>query len=66
MPSRIAEANAAIEDEVDTFSDEEDGQVEDDENLEDLDTSSRLNQPLSYNRSLMELYRISSYLQSNA
>ena len=57
MPSRIAEANAAVEDEVVSYSDEEDAEVDDNENLDELDTSSRLNQPLSYNRSLMELYR---------
>ena len=66
MPSRIAEASAAIEDEIDTYSDEEDDRIDDDENLEEIDTSTRLNQPLSYNRSLMELYRISSCLPSNA
>lgn len=57
MPSRVAEVNAAIEDEVVSYSDEEDAEVDDIENLDEVDTSSRLNQPLSYNRSLMELYR---------
>ena len=62
MPSHIAEANALVEDEVVTYSDEEDAELDDDENLEELDTSSRLNQPLSYNRSLMELYRTSLFI----
>lgn len=62
MRSRVAEANAAVEELVDTYSDEEDMELDDDdENLEEIDTSSRLNQPLSYNRSLMELYRASLF-----
>jgi hypothetical protein len=63
MRSRIAEANAAVEDEVDTYSDDEDEELDDDENLEEVDTSSRLNQPLSYNRSLMELYRTPLFIR---
>ena len=63
MRSRVAEANAAVEDEVDTYSDEEGEELDDDENLEEVDTSSRLNQPLSYNRSLMELYRTSLFIR---
>jgi len=66
MLSRIAEANAAIEDQVDSYSDEEDEDLDDDENLDEIDTSSRLNQPLSYSRSLMELYRASLFIHSNA
>jgi hypothetical protein len=54
--SRIAQANAAVEEEMD-YSDEVDEDEED--NLDgEMDTSSRLRQPLSYNRSLLELYRM--------
>jgi hypothetical protein len=61
MPSRVAEANAAIEDQIDSYSDEEDEEL-DDETLQEVDTSSRLNQPLSYNRSLIELYGPSLFI----
>jgi hypothetical protein len=57
MSSRVAQANAAVEDELDTYSDEVDEEDVDDTNGEELDTTGRLGQPLSYNRSLMELYR---------
>ena len=54
--SRIAQANAAVEEEMD-YSDEVDEDEED--NLDgEMDTSSRLRQPLSYNRSLLDLYRM--------
>jgi len=64
MPSksRVAQANEAVEEELDTYSDEEDPQLSEDDNVDEIDTSTRLRQPLSYNRSLMELYRtISSH-----
>jgi len=54
--SRVAEANAHVEEEFDEFSDEEDEEIEQEE-TDDLDLSTRLNQPVSYNRSLFELYR---------
>lgn len=56
--SRIAAANAAIEEELD-YSDEleEDGDDTDDEEADQIDTKGRLVQPVSYNRSLLELYR---------
>lgn len=54
--SRVAQANAAVEEELE-YSDEVDEDGEDDLDGE-MDTSSRLRQPLSYNRSLLELYRI--------
>jgi hypothetical protein len=58
MSSRVAQANAAVEDELGTYSDEVDEEdVNDEINGEELDTTGRLGQPLSYNRSLMELYR---------
>ena len=52
---RIAQANAAVEYELEGYSDEDDQEFE---NNDELDTSSRLKQPVSYNRSLVELYRI--------
>jgi hypothetical protein len=54
--TRVAKANAAVEEELEGFS-EEDEEVEEDESDDEFDSSSRLRQPLSYNRSLMELYR---------
>jgi hypothetical protein len=58
--SRVAQANAAIEEEL-QYSDEleEDDDDTDDEDTGQLDTKGRLVQPVSYNRSLLELYRIS-------
>jgi len=55
--SRVAQANAAVEEEMD-YSDEVD---EDEEDYLDgeMDTSSRLRQPVSHHRSLLELYGIS-------
>ena len=56
----MAEANNAVEDELENYSDEEDIEENDDDEMNDeIDTSSRLRQPLSYNRSLMDLYRTS-------
>ena len=52
---RVAAANAAVEEEI-NYSDEEDFEQED-EPTDEIDTSSRLIQPQSYNRSLFELYR---------
>lgn len=58
--TRVAEANNAVEDELENYSDEEDIEENDDDEMNDeIDTSSRLRQPLSYNRSLMDLYRTS-------
>lgn len=54
--SRVAEVNAAVEEELE-YSDEAD-EEEQDELDGEMETSSRLRQPLSYNRSLLELYRI--------
>lgn len=54
--SRVAQANAAVEEEMD-YSDEVDEDEEGDDLDGEMDTSSRLRQPLSYNRSLLELYR---------
>ena len=54
---RVAQANAAIEDELDSYSDEIDDEGDDDSNGDEVDTTSRLMQPASYNRSLIELYR---------
>jgi hypothetical protein len=57
---RVAEANNAVEEEMENYSDEEDiEENDDDEPTDEIDTSSRLRQPLSYNRSLMDLYRAS-------
>ena len=53
--SRVAQANAAVEEELD-YSDEVD-EAEEEDLYGEMDTSSRLRQPLSYNRSLLELYR---------
>jgi TATA-binding protein-associated factor Taf7 len=55
--SRVAAANAAVEEEVVNYSDEEDEEEEEDDQSDELDTSVRLVQPQSYNRSLFELYR---------
>jgi hypothetical protein len=56
--SRAAEAHVpAAEDEEFDYSDEEDEEGEEEQDGE-LDTSGRLMQPQSYNRSLFELYRI--------
>jgi len=57
--SRVAQANAAVEEEL-QYSDEleEDGDETDDEDTGQIDTKTRLVQPVSYNRSLLELYRI--------
>jgi hypothetical protein len=58
--TRVAEANNAVENELENYSDEENIEENDDDEMSDeLDTSSRLRQPLSYNRSLMDLYRTS-------
>jgi len=58
LTSRVAQANNAVEEELENYSDEEDVEEnDDDETSGELDTSSRLRQPLSYNRSLMDLYR---------
>lgn len=56
--SRVAQANAAVEEELNYSDEEDEGEDDDSINGEDLDTSGRLMQPLSYNRSLIELYRI--------
>ena len=53
--SRVTFVNLAVENRLD-YSDEEE---ETEEETEGVDTSSRLIQPVSYNRSLQELYRIS-------
>jgi hypothetical protein len=57
--SKIAAANAAIEEELE-YSDEleEDADDTDEEETDQIDTKGRLVQPVSYNRSLLELYRI--------
>ena len=55
--SRVAKANAAVEEELEDYSDGVDDEEFEDETTDDLDTSARLIQPLSYNRSLWELYR---------
>ena len=55
IKSRVAAANAAVEQDLDEYSDELD-EAEDGDNTE-LDISGRLNQPQSHNRSLLELYR---------
>ena len=55
--SRVAQANAAVEEEMD-YSDEVDEEEEDYLDGE-MDTSSRLRQPVSHHRSLLELYGIS-------
>lgn len=55
--TRVAKVNAAVEEDLDGFSDDADEDAEDDESNDEFDTSSRLRQPLSYNRSLIELYR---------
>jgi len=55
--SRVAQANAAVEDELDNYSDEVDDEEDDNSDGDEIDTTSRLMQPSSYNRSLMELYR---------
>lgn len=58
MPSsRIQQANAAVEDGVDEYSDELDEELEDDNGGDDVDFGSRLPIPVSYNRTLAELYR---------
>jgi len=53
----VAQANAAVEAEVEYYSDEVDEVEVDEEVGDELDTSSRLIQPQSYNRSLLDLYR---------
>lgn len=53
----VAQANAAVEAEVEYYSDEVDEAEVDEEIGEELDTSSRLIHPQSYNRSLLDLYR---------
>jgi len=52
----IAEQSQRIEDEVEDDYEDEELDDDDDESTEELDTSSRLNQPHSYNRTLRELY----------
>jgi hypothetical protein len=56
--SRVAQANAAIEEEL-QYSDEleEEDDDTDDEDTDQLETKERLVQPVSFNRSLLELYR---------
>ena len=56
---RVAAANAVVEEEIEGYSDEVEEEAEDDETAGELDITARLNQPLSYNRSLLELYGIS-------
>jgi hypothetical protein len=58
MTSRVALRNAAVEE--DEFSSEVDADEEEEEEEDDeLDTSTRLLQPVSYNRSLLDLYSMS-------
>jgi len=61
MISRVAQSNAAVEeydysDELEEEEDEEDEEEEEEEASAELDTSGRLIQPASYNRSLIDLY----------
>ena len=58
--TQVGEANVVVEEEQQNYSDEEDIDDNDDDNesSDEIDTSSRLKQPLSYNRSLMDLYRM--------
>ena len=59
--SRVAQANAAVEAELEEYSDEVDAEEVEDEPADEVDTSTRLIQPISYNRSLLDLYRKLSF-----
>jgi hypothetical protein len=54
--SRVAQANAAVE-EYEEYSDEVDEEEDDVDPGDEVDTSGRLRQPISYNRTLLELHR---------
>jgi hypothetical protein len=57
LRARVAAANAAVEAEMQGHSDEMEEEEVVDGDSGELDTSRRLNQPQSHNRSLFELYR---------
>ena len=54
--SRVAQANAVVEEQFEDFSDEME-EVSELDPGEEMDTSQRVSQPKSYNRSLKELFR---------
>jgi hypothetical protein len=54
--SRIQQANAAVEEDIQNLSDELDEEVDDDDAGDDMDFGGRLPVPVSYNRTLLELY----------
>jgi hypothetical protein len=60
--NRVAAANAAVERDLEEYSDNED--EAENGNIGELDTSVRLNQPQSHNRSLLELYRMLNGMDS--
>lgn len=59
MPSSLVQqANAAVEETIEDYSDELDDELDDSDRGEDVDFGDRLPIPASYNRTLLELYRM--------